>query len=163
LIAKLPNNQQIMTSPLFEIEAFLPISFTISTSGQPTTKQFSDIAIAGYSLVINLATSASSNWNSNESAIVENLGMEYVGIPVDWENPTLSDFEHLADLLDQNPERKIWVHCAKNMRVSAMIYLYHRLRKGYTEVASRRYLEQIWQPNKIWQNFIEAVMALYTE
>jgi hypothetical protein len=37
---------QIMTSPLFEIEAFLPISFSISTSGQPTTKQFSNIAIA---------------------------------------------------------------------------------------------------------------------
>jgi protein tyrosine phosphatase (PTP) superfamily phosphohydrolase (DUF442 family) len=152
-----------MTSPLLEIEAFLPISQQITTSGQPTTQQFSNIASAGYSLVINLATSASSNWNPEEKAIVESLGMEYVSIPIDWENPTLSDFEDLSDLLDENVEGKVWVHCAKNMRVSAMIYLYHRLRKGYSEGVARRYLEQIWQPNKIWQNFIEAAIALYTE
>jgi protein tyrosine phosphatase (PTP) superfamily phosphohydrolase (DUF442 family) len=152
-----------MTSPLQQIEAFLPISFTIATSGQPTQEHFGDIASATYSLVINLATPTSSNWNPEENILVESLGMEYVSIPIDWENPTLSDFENLADLLDENPERKIWVHCAKNMRVSAMIYLYHRLRKGYTEEASRRYLEQIWQPNRIWQNFIEATVTLYTE
>jgi protein tyrosine phosphatase (PTP) superfamily phosphohydrolase (DUF442 family) len=152
-----------MTLPLQEIEVFLPISPIFATSGQPTTEQFSNIASSGYSLVINLATPTSSNWNPDEKAIVENLQMEYVGIPIDWENPTLSDFENLADLLDENPERKIWVHCAKNMRVSAMIYLYHRLRKGYTEETSRRYLEEIWQPNKIWQNFIEATIGLYTE
>jgi protein tyrosine phosphatase (PTP) superfamily phosphohydrolase (DUF442 family) len=152
-----------MNSSLSEIEAFLPIPATISTSGQPSIKQFSDIAIAKYNLVINLATPASSNWISNEKTIVESLGMEYINIPVDWENPTLSDFENFADLLDENPERKIWVHCAKNMRVSAMIYLYHRLRKGYTEEVSRRYLEQIWQPNKIWQNFLEATVTLYIE
>jgi protein tyrosine phosphatase (PTP) superfamily phosphohydrolase (DUF442 family) len=150
-------------SSLAQIEAFLPVSFTITTSGQPTTEQFADIASAGYSLVINLATPASTNWNPEESAIVENLGMEYVGIPIDWDNPTLSDFDELATKLDEHPERKIWVHCAKNMRVSAMMYLYHRLRKGYTEISARRYLEQIWQPNQIWQNFIDATMELYEE
>lgn len=152
-----------MTSSIQDIEAFLPVSFTIATSGQPTTEQFSGIASAGYSLVINLATPASNNWNPDEKTLVENLGMEYVSIPIDWENPTLSDFDNLADLLDENAERKIWVHCAKNMRVCAMMYLYHRLRKGYTEETSRRYLEQIWQPNKVWQNYIEAVIELYTE
>jgi protein tyrosine phosphatase (PTP) superfamily phosphohydrolase (DUF442 family) len=151
-----------MTSSLQQIEAFLPISPTLATSGQPKAEQFTDIASAGYSLVINLATPASSNWNPDENAIAQSLGMEYVGIPIDWEYPTLSDFEELANLLDENTERKTWVHCAKNMRVSAMIYLYHRLRKGYTEETSRRYLEQIWQPNEVWQNFIDATIELYT-
>ncbi|NJK47471.1 phosphatase [Candidatus Gracilibacteria bacterium] len=151
-----------MNSSLHNIEAFLPISPTLATSGQPTTEQFADIASAGYSLVINLATPASSNWNRDENAIAQSLGMKYVSIPIDWEYPTLSDFENLADLLDENSERKTWVHCAKNMRVSAMIYLYHRLRKNYTEETSRRYLEQIWQPNEVWQNFIDATIELYT-
>jgi protein tyrosine phosphatase (PTP) superfamily phosphohydrolase (DUF442 family) len=152
-----------MTSPLTEIEAFLAISPTIATSGQPTKEQFSNIASAGYSLVINLATPASSNWNPEENSLVESLGMEYVGIPIDWENPTVDDFENLADSLDRNSDRKIWVHCAKNMRVSAMMYLYNRLRKGYTEETSRGYLEQIWQPNKTWQNFMDATIGLYRE
>ncbi len=150
-------------SSIWQIDAFLHVSFTIATSGQSTPEQFADIASAGYSLIVNLATPASSNWNPHESAIAQNLGMEYVGIPIDWENPTLSDFDELADLLDTNPERKIWVHCAKNMRVSAMMYLYHRLRKGYTEVAAYRYLEQVWQPNESWQNFIDAAIELYRE
>jgi protein tyrosine phosphatase (PTP) superfamily phosphohydrolase (DUF442 family) len=149
-----------MTSSLQQIEAFLSISPTIATSGQPTTRQFSDILSEGYSLIINLATPASSNWNPDEQAIVENLGIEYVGIPIDWESPTLEDFEHLANLLDANRDCKIWVHCAKNMRVSAMIYIYHRLRKGYTEETARFYLEQIWQPNATWQNFINQAIAL---
>jgi protein tyrosine phosphatase (PTP) superfamily phosphohydrolase (DUF442 family) len=150
----------MITPSLQKIEAFLPISPTLATSGQPTTEQFSDILAQGYSLVINLATSASSNWNPDEKAIVEGLEMEYVGIPIDWETPTLNDYQNLADLLDKNSDRKIWVHCAKNMRVSAMIYLYHRLRKGYTEETSRRYLEQIWQPNQTWQNFINTAIAV---
>ncbi|HBE19904.1 MAG TPA: phosphatase, partial [Cyanobacteria bacterium UBA11367] len=29
-----------MTSPLQQIEAFLPISFTLATSGQPTPEEF---------------------------------------------------------------------------------------------------------------------------
>jgi protein tyrosine phosphatase (PTP) superfamily phosphohydrolase (DUF442 family) len=152
-----------MTSSLQKIEAFLQISPTIATSGQPTIEQFSDILAEGYGLVINLATPVSSNWNPAEKAIVESLGMKYFGIPIDWEYPTLDDFENLVDLLDENAESKIWVHCAKNMRVSAMIYLYHRLCKGYTEETSRRYLEQIWQPNPVWQNFMEATISLYTE
>jgi protein tyrosine phosphatase (PTP) superfamily phosphohydrolase (DUF442 family) len=152
-----------MTSSLQQIEAFLPISNTIATSGQPTTEQFADIASAGYSLVINLATPASTNWNRNENAIAQSLGMEYIGIPIDWEYPTLSDFENLANLLDRHSERKTWVHCAKNMRVSAMMYLYHRLRKGYAEEVSRRYLEQIWQPNQIWQNFIDETTKIYQQ
>ncbi len=151
-------------SPLQQIEAFLPISVTLATSGQPTPEELAEIAAAGYRLVINLATPASSNWNPQEKNLVESLGMEYVGIEVDWDYPTLSDFDDLADRLDsENGDRKVWVHCAKNMRVSAMIYLYHRLRKGYTEEVSRRYLEQIWQPNEIWQNFIEAMLELHSE
>ena len=151
-------------SPLQQIEAFLPISVTLATSGQPTPEELAEIAAAGYRLVINLATPASSNWNPQEKNFVESLGMEYVGIEVDWDYPTLSDFDDLADRLDsENGDRKVWVHCAKNMRVSAMIYLYHRLRKGYTEEVSRRYLEQIWQPNEIWQNFIEAMLELHSE
>lgn len=86
-----------MNSSLHNIEAFLPISPTLATSGQPTTEQFADIASAGYSLVINLATPASSNWNRDENAIAQSLGMKYVSIPIDWEYPTLSDFENLAD------------------------------------------------------------------
>jgi protein tyrosine phosphatase (PTP) superfamily phosphohydrolase (DUF442 family) len=151
-----------MTTSLQEIEAYLPISLTLATSGQPTAEQFAEIAAAGYTLIVNLATPASSNWNPEEPAIVAALKMDYWGIPIEWDYPSLGDFEDLADLLDAHAEQKVWVHCAKNMRVSAMIYLYHRLRKGYTPEVCQQYLEQIWQPNQTWQRFIDAVIELQT-
>jgi hypothetical protein len=118
---------------------------------------------------VNLATPASTNWNSDEPTIVEGLGMEYIGIPIEWDYPTLGDFEDLVAVLEDHSDdlrsvvdhRKIWVHCAKNMRVSAVLYLYHRLYKGYGEATCRSYLEQIWQPNEIWQNFIDATLELH--
>jgi protein tyrosine phosphatase (PTP) superfamily phosphohydrolase (DUF442 family) len=151
-----------MTSDLQNIEAFLPISATLATSGQLTTAQFSTIQSADYRLIVNLATSASTNWNPDEPTIVEGLGMEYIGIPIEWDYPTLGDFEDLVEVLEDNSDCKIWVHCAKNMRVSAMLYLYNRLHKGYGEATCRSYLEQIWQPNEIWQNFIDATLALHS-
>jgi protein tyrosine phosphatase (PTP) superfamily phosphohydrolase (DUF442 family) len=79
------NNQ------IAEIYNFLQISDGIATSGQPTAEQFASIKQAGYELVINLALPTSSNALPNEKEIVESQGMQYVHIPVIWENPTLED------------------------------------------------------------------------
>jgi protein tyrosine phosphatase (PTP) superfamily phosphohydrolase (DUF442 family) len=161
-IALLLQFTRIMSKySLTKIEAFLPISATLATSGQPKTDQFAWIRAAGYRAIVNLATSASSNWNPDEPVIVTQLGMEYKGIPIEWENPTINDFEALMIFLKANEHQLTWVHCAKNMRVSAMIYLYHRLYKGYTDTEATHYLEQIWQPNQIWQDFIATTLATY--
>jgi protein tyrosine phosphatase (PTP) superfamily phosphohydrolase (DUF442 family) len=153
------------TVELMTIGNFLPITPTLSTSGQPMPEAFEAIRSAGFSLVVNLATPASESWNPSEQAIVESLGMTYVGIPVDWENPTLADFEDLADLLDASldtsGDRQVWVHCALNWRVSAMIYLYQRLRRKQPQESALRNLAAIWVPNQVWQEYIDAVMELY--
>jgi protein tyrosine phosphatase (PTP) superfamily phosphohydrolase (DUF442 family) len=157
-------DHEIMTTAfetLSQIEAFVPVSPHLATSGQPTALQFTDIQAAGYSAVLNLAMPSSSNWLPEESTIVTDLGMTYHHIPVLWENPILDDFDRIADILDEHKEQKIWVHCAKNMRVSAMIYLYNRLKAGLTHEVAWRYVEQVWQPNEVWYGFIEATIELY--
>jgi protein tyrosine phosphatase (PTP) superfamily phosphohydrolase (DUF442 family) len=146
---------------LSEIEAFVPVSPNLATSGQPTAAQFAVIQAAGYAVVVNLAMPTSSNWLPEESLIVDRLGMDYVHIPVLWENPVLDDFDRLADFLEANQGRKVWVHCAKNMRVSAMVYLYNRLRLKLTHEVAWRYVEQVWQPDVVWMGFIEATLGLY--
>lgn len=151
------------TSPLFAIADFLPISPTLSTSGQPTPDQFQDIQAAGFGLVVNLAMPTSENWLDHEADLVAAQGMDYYHIPVLWENPTLDDLEQLFEILDTHSDRKIWVHCAKNMRVSAMIYLYQRIRKGLSDEVARRYLQQIWDLNDTWQAFVDAALTLYQD
>ncbi|MFM2430073.1 MAG: hypothetical protein RLZZ511_1286 [Cyanobacteriota bacterium] len=146
---------------LSTIAAFVPISPNLATSGQPTVEQFELIQSAGYELVVNLAMPSSSDWLAVEAELLDRLGLEYVHIPVLWENPILDDFDRLCDLLEMNPNRKLWIHCTDNMRVSAMIYLYNRLNAKLSHEVAWRYVEQVWQPNAVWMGLIEATLELY--
>lgn len=148
-----------MTSePLAAIYNFLEISESITTAGQPTAAQFAAINDAGYQVVVNLALPTSTNAIADEQQIVESYGMEYVHIPVLWEDPTLEDFDRFSKTLNENTEKKIFVHCAMNMRVSAFIYLYRRIHAHVEDGIAKQDLQRIWTPNETWQAFIERVM-----
>ena len=140
---------------LSEILNFLPISDKLATAGQPTVKQFRAIADADYETVINLALSTSEGAIANESQLVQALGMEYIAIPVNWESPTMADLDEFLQAMEQRQQQKIFVHCAKNMRVSAFVYLYRRLHLNCDPVQAIVDLHKIWQPNETWQKFID--------
>jgi protein tyrosine phosphatase (PTP) superfamily phosphohydrolase (DUF442 family) len=154
---------ETLAEQLAQIEAFVPIAPQLATSGQPTAAQFAAIKASGYGLVINLAMPTSSNWLPEEPDVLAQLGLDYLHIPVLWENPILNDFAQICDAIAANQERKIWIHCAKNMRVSAMMYLYQRLEVKLAHDVAWRYVEQVWQPNPVWRDFIEATLELYGE
>jgi len=140
---------------LSEIRAYLPISEAIATAGQPTTEQLRLIQQAGYATVINLALPTSTNALTNEKEQVEQLGMTYVHIPVEWEMPQLSDLEQFFEAVTAHKKAPVFIHCAANMRVSAFMYLYHRLQCQMPHEKAVIYLNQIWSPNPIWQAFID--------
>jgi protein tyrosine phosphatase (PTP) superfamily phosphohydrolase (DUF442 family) len=150
------------TNNLAEIYNFLQISDRIATSGQPTAEQFAVIKEAGYQLIVNLALLNSSNALANEQEIVESQGMQYIHIPVIWENPTLEDVTHFFNVMEANADKQIFVHCAANMRVSAFIYLYRRLHQGLNDEAAKQDLQQIWVPNEVWNNFIQEAVLNYS-
>ena len=129
------------------------------TAGQPTKEQLAAVARAGYQVVINLATPDSPRALPDEEAVVTGLGMRYVALPVEWEAPQQDDFERFCALLERHAGRRILVHCAANMRVSAFCYLYRVLRLGMGPERARRDLAAIWEPNDTWQAFIENVLA----
>lgn len=145
-------------STLQEIYNFLPLSDSIATAGQPTEQQFSAIKDAGYEVVINLALPISTNAIANEQKIVEDLDMKYIHIPVIWDHPTLEDIERFFTVMQANTDKNVFVHCAMNMRVSAFMYLYRILHQHVNETAAQKDLQQIWQPNETWQQFIQEVI-----
>lgn len=147
---------------LQEIYNFLQLSDTIATSGQPTAEQFAAIKQADYQLIVNLALPTSSNALSDEKQIVESQGMQYVHIPVVWENPTLDDVAKFFGVMETNTDRKIFVHCAANMRVSAFMYLFRRIHQGVNDEAATQDLHKIWVPNEVWQKFIQEVLNIYS-
>lgn len=143
------------TAKLEDIYNFVKLSDSIATAGQPAESQFDAIKAAGYEVVVNLALPTSTNALPNEQQLVEAQGMEYVHIPVIWENPTSEDFDQFSNVLNANRNRKVFVHCAMNMRVSAFMYLYRKIYQNADDTEARQDVEKIWSPNPTWKTFIE--------
>ena len=139
---------------LTDIYNYLPIENLYATSGQPSEAQFQLIRDAGYETVINLApTSVLENSVIEEAALLAELGLTYVHIPVDFKNPTDADFQAFVDALDES--KKVWVHCAANMRVSAFTYRYRTTVLGENEHDALADLEKIWEPMGVWPEFLK--------
>jgi protein tyrosine phosphatase (PTP) superfamily phosphohydrolase (DUF442 family) len=145
---------------LEEIYNFIPVSETLGTSGQPTEAQMSEIAAAGYKVVVNLALPTTDNALKDEAATVHKLGMEYHNIPVVWEAPKLSDFEQFVPLMDSLAGQKVFVHCAANYRVSMFTALYAEKRWGWTRAQADAHIRRIWEPDDVWARFIESVRSV---
>lgn len=144
-----------------DIYNYQKVSDSIATSGQPTKEQFSTIKDSGYQIVVNLALPTSSNALPDEKETVESLGMQYVHIPVVWEEPKFEDFTEFYNVMTENEDKKTFVHCAANMRVSAFMYLYNRLHENMSDEEAKKDLYQIWVPNDTWQKFIAQVIECY--
>ena len=139
------------------IRNLLRLSPRLTTSGQPTEEQFAAIARAGFESVINLAMPASTYALPNERELVAAQHMEYVPIPVVWEAPRFEDFARFAAALDERNERRVFVHCAMNMRVSAFMFLHRTLVEGVPAVEAEHDLHRIWEPDETWRAFIADV------
>lgn len=135
---------------------YVPISNKLSTSGQPSKSELQKIKDAGFSAVINLAPHNAENSLDNETAIVTDLGLTYIHIPVDFRNPTVDDFGKFVEAMNSMAERNVWVHCAANMRVSAFVYKYRREILVESDVTALKDLHRIWKPSGVWKSFVEA-------
>ena len=156
-------NQLKLISPLFlqssnlkKIFNYYKVPDLFETSGQPNNKQLISIANGGYEAVINLAPNTTIEGRIiNEEAILKSNNITYIHIPVDFNNPLNEDFNKFVAALEQNKHKKIWVHCAANMRVSAFVFKYRRDVLGLSPKNIKEDLEIIWAPNKTWRSFLE--------
>jgi protein tyrosine phosphatase (PTP) superfamily phosphohydrolase (DUF442 family) len=136
-----------------------PVFDWLWTSGQLSERDVLSLPNLGIQVVINLALPTSPNALLNEAELVTGLGLAYVQIPVEWETPRPEQFQQFIGVLKAFEGRKIWLHCAMNMRVSAFVYLYRKLVLGEPEEAARFPLDAVWQLNETWQHFIQDVLG----
>ncbi|MEK4035546.1 protein tyrosine phosphatase family protein [Methylocystis sp. IM3] len=127
----------------------------ITTSGQPTEAELTNIAALGVRYVINLAPHSHEKALPDETATVAALGMSYIHIPVDFQNPTESDFAAFCVALEQTGEAPTHVHCIANYRVSAFFYRYRVNVIGMDPEIARVDLDAVWGPDSIWMAFVK--------
>jgi len=140
-----------------DIYNYLYYNEKLSSSGMPTPEQLNSVAEAGVRLVINLATSKSEGAIPNEGELVSGLGMEYIHIPVDWNNPTHEDLENFLNAMDEHKDENILVHCQANYRATGFVALYRILRLGWKRDDAFEVMRKIWSPEEypVWDMFIE--------
>lgn len=99
-------------------------------------EELRDIAQKGYRTIIDLCTVAEANPMNVEAA--QNLGFEYIHLPVDRNNlkpETLQGFIQTVDASSQ----PIYTRCASGLRAGVMTLLTLANREGWTE---QEYLER---------------------
>lgn len=142
---------------LEDIYNFLPLSDNLFTGGMPTSEQLQDAAQRGVKIVINLAPHEVSNALPGETELVTSLGMQYINIPVIWNTPTKDGLDRFMSVMDENPDKRILVHCQANFRATAFVALYRILRQGWNAEDAMAGMHKIWDAEDypIWKMFIE--------
>lgn len=140
-----------------DIYNYLKLSETLSCSGMPTAGQLPSVAEAEVKFVVNLATTKSEGWNPDEGKTFQQLGVEYLLIPVDWEHPTRQNLNEFMDAMDAHKDLRVLVHCQANYRATVFIALYRILRLGWKKEDAFVDVRKIWNPEEypLWDAFIE--------
>jgi protein tyrosine phosphatase (PTP) superfamily phosphohydrolase (DUF442 family) len=131
------------------------------SSGQLSARDIAALPALGVETVINLALPSSSNALAGEAELVTAQGIAYVQIPVLWEQPQLHQLTQFFGAMSTFKDRRVWVHCAKNMRVSAFIYLYRRICMNQKDEAALHPMREVWVPNPVWRAFIDDALTAY--
>lgn len=145
-----------MSNQLEEIVSYVEWEPRLSSSGQPTLEQLEAIPQAGFEVVVNLLPEG--QILEGEPALLRSRGLEYIAIPVVWASPQRHDIEQFFMTLRQLKSRKVFVHCAANMRATAFMYLYYVLEEGKEEGETRAVMNRVWEPNPVWQEFIAQIL-----
>lgn len=135
------------------------INDRLASAGQPRAEHFAVLAKAGYEAVINLAMPTSPNFLVDEAALCAQHGMSYHHIPVPFDAPDAGHVNAFTAQMRALAGRKIFVHCALNLRASAFVFLHRVLDLGESPQKASQDLLAIWQPQGAWRALIDRSLA----
>lgn len=93
----------------------------LTAAGQPNLASFTVFRDSGYAAVIDLRTAGEAR-GLDESAVVEELGMDYVSLPIGRDGISFENARSLDELIKRY-EGPVLVHCASSNRVGALLAL----------------------------------------
>lgn len=133
---------------------FHAINDRLFTGGHFAEDGLESIAGRGVAVVIDLRPAPP----EGQAQQLAGRGIKWVNIPVEWQQPTLEDFDEFTAAMQASAGEKVFVQCQANYRASTMTYLYRVKVEGVAEPVARKDLEAAWQPNDTWRAFIRTVL-----
>ncbi len=144
---------------LAEIINFRQYSPVFASSGQPSREQFETIAENGFERIVYIAFTNNGNALADADQVIKGLGMEYMQVPVSFDNPLPDDFYAFSDSMQRNTGKKTLLHCQINARATAFSFLYRVIYEDVPVSVAKADMNTVWQPNEVWRDFIFNVMA----
>jgi protein tyrosine phosphatase (PTP) superfamily phosphohydrolase (DUF442 family) len=143
-----------------DIKNYIQVSDKLSSAGQPLEEQLNLIKDAGFEVVINFGMHNNPEYSlKDEAGSVIALGMGYIHIPVIFENPVRQNLLDFFKAMEDSRGKKVFVHCAMNMRASTFIGLYNAIRLKQPPEQAFEIMRRIWEPNEVWQAFIGKMLS----
>jgi protein tyrosine phosphatase (PTP) superfamily phosphohydrolase (DUF442 family) len=130
----------------------------IATSGIFTDEQLERLPEWGYDSVINLLPDSSDYALVDEGKRVAMMGLDYCAIPVNFDAPEEADYRVFDAAMERFANKRLWIHCAANYRVSAFFSRYARVHLGWSDEQAASHIASLWNPDEypVWQAFINA-------
>jgi len=104
----------------------------VVTGGQPTAEQLRALKEAGGGIVLDLRDPMEPRPVA-EAALVRELGMEYINIPVRAGSLDDTSLEHILTVLRSAGDRTVFFHCGSGSRVGGALIPYFILDQGMEE------------------------------
>jgi len=104
----------------------------VVTGGQPTADQLKALKAAGGDIVLDLRDPMEPR-PVDEAALVRELGMEYINIPVRAGSLDDTTLKHILGVLRGAGDRTVFFHCGSGSRVGGALIPYFILDQGLEE------------------------------
>ncbi len=140
-----------------DMSSLRAVSTQVSCAGQPDEQWLELLSLSGVKWVINLGMAEAEYSLVDEAQRVASLGMDYRHIPVAFDAPQIEKFEAFCQAMSQCGEEPIFVHCAVNKRASCFVALWMEQTQGWVSSEGDHLIHSVWQPDEVWQQFIEVV------
>ena len=137
-----------------DILNYIKVNKNIATSGLLSKKDIQKISKKGFDVIINLSVDDDRSL-AHEAKIVSKNGMVYIHIPISWTKPQIDRMNLFFHILDgfMKEDKKVFIHCMKNYRVSVFMYLYKR------DVLKEKKVKLIapsdYKPTKVWRKLLK--------
>ena len=135
----------------FEYNPFL------SSGAQPTADEIAALKADGFQSIVNISPASAGNFLNNEAIIVERLKMDYVHLPVDYNNLRPVYYHVFKGIMNGLKDKKVFVHCGGNIKSSSFLHIYNVLENNIDEKESLITLRKIQNPEEKWFTYFKMV------
>ena len=107
-------------------------------------------------MIINLVMPEHEQSTCTEGSLVTTLAMTFVQSPMPFDAPTENHYREFTGYMDALKDRKVWVHCIVNARVSAFFFRYLQEVRGFSALKPASPLLKAWMPemDEVWKELI---------